>query len=80
MQSLIVIPFLALLVWSLLMQRRAVLRQQQAMEVQREAAARQQAAMAQVEESLGLSRASVRNQERVIVLLEEIRDRLGGER
>ncbi len=73
----IIVPllFLGIIVWSVLMQRKAVIRQKQSMETQREAVDRQKEAMTQVEESLNLNRRQVENQEKIIALLEQIRDR-----
>jgi type II secretory pathway pseudopilin PulG len=65
-----------IMAWSLVMQRKSVARQKQAMDTQREAVERQKQAMAQVEESLRLTRQQVQNQDRIIALLEEIRDQL----
>ncbi len=66
--------FLAIVVWSVLMQRKAVLRQKQSIDTQKEAVERQKAAMNQVEESLALSRKNLENQEKIIAILEQIRD------
>jgi type II secretory pathway pseudopilin PulG len=73
----LIVPLLliGILLWSLLMQRKAVSRQKQAMDAQAEAMERQKEAMRQVEEGLQLNRRSVENQEKVIALLEQIRDR-----
>ena len=65
---------LGVIIWSVLMQRKAIVRQEQSMETQREAVDRQMRALVQVEESLNLSRKQVENQEKIIALLEQIRD------
>jgi hypothetical protein len=74
MEKYIGLIFLVIIVWSVLMQRKAVQRQKQSMETQREAVERQKEAMAQVAESLNLNRRQVDNQEKIITLLEQIRD------
>ena len=73
---LVVAIFLGICLWSLAIQRKAVMRQKQALDAQADAVERQKRAMAQVEESLTLSQKSVENQEQMIALLEEIRDSL----
>jgi hypothetical protein len=71
----ILVVVITIMVWSLLMQRKAVARQKEAMQTQRDAVDRQKEAMVQVEESLTLNRKQVENQEKIIALLEQIRDR-----
>ncbi len=71
----ILVPLITIMAWSLLMQRKAVARQKEAMQTQRDAVDRQKEAMVQVEESLNLNRKQVENQEKIIALLEQIRDR-----
>ena len=65
---------ITIMVWSLAMQRKSVARQKEAMDTQRDAVERQKEAMVQVKESLNLNRTQVENQEKIIALLEEIRD------
>jgi len=70
----LLVVFGTILFWSLLMQRKSMARQKQAMDTQHDAIERQKKAMAQVEESLRLDRQQIENQEKIIVLLEQIRD------
>ena len=70
------VALVGIIIWSVLLQRKAVIRQKQALDVQGDAVERQKNVMTQVVESLVLSRKSVANQERMIALLEEIRDDL----
>jgi hypothetical protein len=65
-------PFRSYVKHFLTMPRRAVVRQKQAMDTQREAVELQKQAIA---ESLDLNRKQVQNQERIISLLEQIRDK-----
>ncbi len=71
---IILVVIITIMVWSLVMQRKAVARQKQSMATQRDAVDRQKQAMTQGDESLTLCRKSVENQEKIIVLLTEIRD------
>jgi hypothetical protein len=64
----------AIMVWSLVMQRKAMAQQKKAMDTQREAVDRQKKALIDVEESLALTRKQVENQERIIAILEQIRN------
>ncbi len=66
--------------WSLMIQHKSVVRQKQAMDSQLDAIEHQKQYAAWAEErakeGLDLSRKSVENQEKVIALLEQIRDRI----
>lgn len=73
-QIIILVFVITIMVWSLAMQRKAIARQKEAMDTQRDAVSRQKEAMAQVDESLALNRKQVENQERIISLLEQIRN------
>jgi hypothetical protein len=75
---LLVIPvFFLLSIWAIGIQRTAVKRQRQAIETQNLSVERQKEALAHAAEAIALSRRQVENQERIIALLEEIRDKTG---
>jgi hypothetical protein len=62
------------LIYSTMVQRKAVKQQEQSIETQNEAVNRQKEFLTLAQESFQLSRQSVANQERMITLLEEIRN------
>lgn len=66
--------FIAMAVWSTIMQRKGIASQKIALDVQADAVEQQKRAMKQVEEGLALNREQVKEQKNIISLLEEIRD------
>ena len=63
-----------LIFWTITLIRKYDIRQKQALTTQSVAVERQQHAIQQVEESLSLARKQLENQEKIISLLEQIRD------